>query len=155
MNIEIDQEKLIEVAAARLLADEEIEVRVTALVTKRIDEEIDKRLTELFDERVQARILEEVEEKITLGWADFTRYGQSGPVKSLRERVADRLERKEYRNGTEMNYVDWAVKDRIDDFIKRELVEEARATRAKFAKAVDAVLQAKLVETIRASVFGS
>lgn len=155
MNIEIDQNKLIEVAVNRLLEDQGIEDRVTELVRTRLDEEINKRLTEIFDASIQASIQEAVESKIALGWADFDRFGNRGPVKTLRQRVAERLELKSYSHGVEVSFADQVIKSRLEEFLRIELSEEAKEIRAKFAKTVDAVLQAKLVEMIRASVFGS
>ena len=132
---------VVEAVAARVLveAKESIDDKIEDATRAAVLDVIGKTTTEHISAQVVAVLAK--------GFATVDEYGRAGPSESLGDRVIALLRKKD----------SYHRKDRIDELLERHLNDEvAKMVAAEIAKArdgfraqIDAVLQAKLGETLR------
>lgn len=114
---------------------------VQARVTQAVDRLVDMAVGRLLDE----------------GWTEVGDYGQAKPKVTLEYLVRKRLTergRTNY-NGPDQTLIERKIEETITTNLATALKEEVDAARSRFRKAVDAMIEAKVLEAARAALTGA
>lgn len=97
-----------------------------------------------------------VERLLTDGWTEVGQYGQVNTPVTLEYLVRKRLSEKTRQSydRPESNLIERKVDEAIAANMTAALTEEVNAARARFRKAVDSMIEAKVVEAARAALTG-
>lgn len=125
-------------------------------VNRTLEELTRNKLTSMVNAEIERQIRESVEQKIAEGWADHSLYGTTSKVKTLAERVGEfltsRAPESYGRQGADRTVLTKLVHEAVEASVTKAMKDELEVIRKRFAEQVDAVLNAKLAETLRKSL---
>ena len=139
--------QLAEIVAEKLLHEKGLSETVDRKVDEAIDKAVGTRLEKITDEILRKVVAEIVDE----GFQPTDNYGSPiGQKVSLKVRVGQILHEKDRYNNE--SRVEKIQKETIEAALRKALGEEIERVRKAFREQVDALLQTKLVESLRTSL---
>lgn len=134
-------------AVAREVERKVIDEEMMTVLRRRVREMVEARIAAIADEQI-GRI---VEEMLAVGWTTTDEWGTKKSQATVSSLVRERLTKartSEYGRES-VTVVDHLVAKQVEETLRGEFKDVVTEIRTKFESQVDAVVQAKLVETLR------
>ena len=119
-------------------------------IEKKVDEKLEAAVDAAFSEAIKARVQRAVDEVLEKGFPKIDEYGRNTGTKPLAERVAEELGRR----GTYDRRDRFAemVSERFGRLLDKALAPHVERAEEEFKGQVDAVIKAKLAETLKTAL---
>ena len=121
-------------------------------INERIDAEVAKRVTDALEDIVTIRLEKTVDQMLSEGWVSTDKWGNEKKRLSTRERISEFFDGRESSYSDSPTRLQKIVSDRIEAAMKTDLDIELVRVRKAFREQVDGVLQAKLMDALRAAL---
>jgi hypothetical protein len=127
--------------------------QVQGRLDKAIDAAVGGAMVRLVDEQVALKVAEACEAVITQGWQETNGYGEpTGKITTLKERIAGWLNARESGYSNSPTRIEKLMSEMIGRWLQKDFAKELDAAREAFKKQVDAVVTAKLGESLKAAL---